>query len=153
MQYFAPGWSVRFGEALMPKVANGIYLDADIARARADNLEFEFHPGLFRRNPTAIRLLSYVNHADMGKYREAIQRLPGRARDHSGHYRHPAAGPREIRLWGEPPAGPAPYGLQAYGRWGWNDGRNESFAYTEVDRTGSLGMDWRGGPGGASSTS
>jgi high affinity Mn2+ porin len=27
-------WSVRFGEMLMPKVANGIFLDADIARGR-----------------------------------------------------------------------------------------------------------------------
>jgi len=30
VQYIAPGWAVRFGSALMPKVANGIYLDADL---------------------------------------------------------------------------------------------------------------------------
>jgi len=29
----------RFAEALMPKVANGINLDADLSRARAENFE------------------------------------------------------------------------------------------------------------------
>jgi carbohydrate-selective porin OprB len=31
-----------------------------------------------------------------------------------------------------------------FGRWGWNDGRNESFAYTEVDDTFEAGVDVRG---------
>ena len=75
VQYISPLWAVRFGLALMPKVANGLYLDADIARARGDNLEFEFHPSLLRRRASTVRLLSYVNHANMGKYREAIDQF------------------------------------------------------------------------------
>src|ERR1700722_11247107 len=39
LEYDDHWWTVRFGEELMPKVANGINLDADIARARAENLE------------------------------------------------------------------------------------------------------------------
>ena len=31
--------------------------------------------------------------------------------------------------------------LRVFGRLGWNDGRNESFAYTEVDGTAELGGD------------
>ena len=31
-----------------------------------------------------------------------------------------------------------------FGRAGWNDGRNESFAYTEVDNTFQIGGDYRG---------
>jgi high affinity Mn2+ porin len=34
--------------------------------------------------------------------------------------------------------------LRAFGRLGWNDGRNESFAYTEVDNTVELGFDLGG---------
>ena len=34
--------------------------------------------------------------------------------------------------------------LRAFTRLGWNDGRNESFAYTEVDRTASFGADFAG---------
>lgn len=143
LQYFAPGWSVRFGETLMPKTANGIFLDADIARAHADNLECEFHPRLFRRNPTAIRLLSYVNHANMGKYRQAIQQYQ------DGLVSTPdiVATRQQGRVkygFGVNLQQDLPHGFQVYGRWGWSDGRNESFAYTEVDRAGSLGLDWRG---------
>ncbi len=29
---------------------------------------------------------------------------------------------------------------------GWNDGTNESFAYTEIDRTAEIGSDFRGTP-------
>ena len=41
VEYDDHWWSARFGEALMPKMANGQFLDADIARARSENLEFE----------------------------------------------------------------------------------------------------------------
>ncbi len=34
MEYHDRHWAARFAEGLMPKVANGIHLDADIARAR-----------------------------------------------------------------------------------------------------------------------
>jgi hypothetical protein len=33
------------------------------------------------------------------------------------------------------------YAIRMFTRAGWNDGRNESFAYTEVDRTLQLGGD------------
>ncbi|MGH9406872.1 MAG: carbohydrate porin, partial [Terriglobia bacterium] len=35
-------------------------------------------------------------------------------------------------------------GVRLFSRWGWNDDRNESFAYTEVDRTASFGADVAG---------
>src|SRR5262249_51782883 len=34
-------WSLRFAEGLMPRVANGIHLDADVSRAHAENVEFD----------------------------------------------------------------------------------------------------------------
>jgi len=34
--------------------------------------------------------------------------------------------------------------LRAYARLGWNDGRNESYAYTEVDNTIAFGGDFKG---------
>ena len=75
VQYLAPRWAVRYGMALMPKTANGPFLDADITRARGENLEFELHPAPFLHYSTAVRLLSYINHADMGSYREAIDQF------------------------------------------------------------------------------
>src|SRR5262249_2194195 len=73
VEYHDRTWVVRFGEMLMPTVANGIDMDWNITRARAENLEVEWHPTWQR--PTIVRVLSYVNHANMGDYREAVQRF------------------------------------------------------------------------------
>ena len=73
LEYDDHWFTARFAESLMPKVANGIYLDADIARGRAENLEFEARGNLFLHRAGVVRFLSYLNHADMGNYREAIE--------------------------------------------------------------------------------
>ena len=43
-EYHDRNWAFRFEEALMPKVANGIDLDWNLRRARAENYELELHP-------------------------------------------------------------------------------------------------------------
>ena len=63
---------VRFAEALMPKVANGIHLDADLARARAENFELELRGATARDRKACCALLTFVNHANMGDYRTAV---------------------------------------------------------------------------------
>jgi hypothetical protein len=42
--YVAPSWELRFAEALMPSVANGIRLQTDLQRAHAENLKADWHP-------------------------------------------------------------------------------------------------------------
>jgi carbohydrate-selective porin OprB len=37
-------------------------------------------------------------------------------------------------------------GLRGFGRWGWNEGQHESYAYTEVDQTIAAGADLAGKP-------
>ncbi len=44
LSYAGPKFEVRYAEALMPTVANGIDLEADLRTARADNLELEWKP-------------------------------------------------------------------------------------------------------------
>ena len=143
LEYDDGRWSARFVEALMPKVANGIHLDADLARARADNFEVDYHGGFLRHREGAIRALAYLNHADMGNYREAINDfLAGEsampdiiATRRQGRHKYGLGFNFEQSLTDR---------IRAFGRWGWSDGRNESFAYTEVDRTLELGGDYRG---------
>ena len=72
VEYDDRHWAARFAEALMPKVANGINLDADLARAHSENAEFELHHTFLPRRETVVRLLGYANHANMGIYRVAI---------------------------------------------------------------------------------
>jgi high affinity Mn2+ porin len=143
LEYSARSWSVRFGEMLMPKVANGIDLDYDIARARAENYEFEVRRQLLAQRLTIVRPLAFVNHANMGSYREAIDAyLSGRdsvpditAHRTQGRLKYGAGLNVEQELTSS---------LRGFARFGWNDGHNESFAYTEIDQTVAGGVDVRG---------
>lgn len=145
LEFYDHWWSVRFVEALMPKVANGIHLDADIARARAENLEFEFRGSPIAHRRGVVRLLSYLNHADMGNYREAI----------ANYFASDETAPPSIIATRQPGRHKYGFGLNfeqdvtaqfgLFGRLGWSDGRNESFAYTEDDRTLELGGFTKGG--------
>lgn len=143
VEYDDGRWSVRFAEALMPKVANGIQLDTDLARARSENFETDYRGGFLHHRDGVIRLVAYLNHANMGSYREAIDEfLAGEtsqpdviATRRQGRHKYGFDLNFEQNLTDK---------LRAFGRWGWNDGRNESFVYTEVDRALELGGDYSG---------
>jgi high affinity Mn2+ porin len=142
-EYYARAWAARFGEMLMPTVANGINLDWNIARARGENLEVEYHTAFLPKRASIVRALAFVNHAAMGSYREAID----------GYLSGKDAVP-DVTLYRR--QGRVKYGfglnaeqelalsLRAFGRLGWNDGANESYAYTEIDRTAEVGADLGG---------
>ena len=147
LEYHDRHGAVRFAEALMPKVANGIHLDADVSRARAENIEVELRGSLLPHREGILRLLSYVNHANMGSYRQAIDNylagltaipeITAHPLRTSVKYGFAANFEQPLNDW-----------LGIFGRWGWNEGRHESYAYTEVDSTvefgaGASGQRWR----------
>jgi high affinity Mn2+ porin len=143
VEYDDHSWSLRFAEAMMSKVANGINLDADLLRAHSENFEAESRRNFLPHRPGAIRFLSYMNHANMGSYREAIDNFL------AGETSRPDI--ISTRRQGRVKYG---FGLNfeqdladqfgIFGRLGWNDGRNESFEYTEVDRTLEFGFYFKG---------
>lgn len=143
VEYDDGRWSARFAEALMPKVANGIQLDADLSRARSENFETDYRGGFLHHRDGVIRLVAYLNHANMGSYREAIDEfLAGKTSQpdvivtrRQGRHKYGFDLNFEQNLTDK---------SRVFGRWGWNDGRNESFAYTEVDRALDLGGDYSG---------
>jgi high affinity Mn2+ porin len=139
LEYDDHWFTARFAETLMPKVANGINLDADVARARAANLEFEARGNLFLRRAGVVRLLSYLNQANMGSYEQAIEEYLASNRTSSpsiiatrrqGRHKYGFGLNFEQEIISQ---------VDVFGRLGWDDGRNESFAYTEDDRTAEIG--------------
>jgi len=126
----------------MPRVANGIDYDWHLATSHADNLELELHRGLLAGRPGAIRLLLYDNHANMGSYDEAISAFLSGTDSAPDIVAHRRAGRTKrgvgVNLWQE--IGD----LRLFGRGGVNDGRVESFAYTEVDQSLQIGVDLTG---------
>ena len=144
LEYDDHWFSARFAEVLEPKIANGIKLDADIARARSENLEFDAEGKLIAHRRGSVRLLSYLNHADMGNYEEAlaeyfdnhltIPNIIATRRQGRHKYGFDLNFEQEITS-----------SVGVFGRLGWSDGHNESFAYTEDDRTLELGAYVAGG--------
>jgi hypothetical protein len=138
VEYDDHNFSARFAETLMPKVANGIYLDADIARAHSENVEIDYTHNFLPGRSGTIRFLNYVNHGNMGDYRQAIDNyLNGKtsqpnitATEQQGRIKYGFGVNVEQQL--------LPH-LQFFGRWGWNEGHQESFAYTEVNAALELG--------------
>jgi len=141
VEYDTPRWSLRFGEALMPTVANGIEMDWNVSRARAENLELELRPvsGL------AVRLLGYANHANMGSYDEAIQGFLSGRDALPDVVAHRAQGRVKTGV-GLNAEYAFPTFVRVFARTGWNEGHNESFAYTEVNNSVQVGGDLSGGP-------
>jgi high affinity Mn2+ porin len=137
VEYDDHWFRARFAVTLMPKIANGINLDADVARARAENLELEARGDRFFHRPGVVRLLAYLNHGNMGNYEEAIR---------NAEKSHTTPDITSTRKQGRHKYGfglnfeqELPGKIGVFGRLGWSDGRNESFAYTEVDRTFEFG--------------
>jgi len=142
VEYHDRNWAARFSEALMPKVANSIDLEWNLGKSRAENMELEIHPKL-SQHATVVRLLSFVNHANMGVYRQAIANFLNGKTQRPDITAHPFQTTVKygfgINLEQE-----IAHNLRGFARWGWNEGQHESFAYTEVDQAIALGGDYAG---------
>ena len=146
-EYTDRDFTVRYGLAAMPTVANGIDLEYDLRKASGQNVELEYRqgPGVWipalRKRKGAVRILGFVNHANMGDYREqnilfakGVTATP----DITAHTPKPTM----------------KYGVgwnfeqetsenaRVYAQFGWNEGQHESYAYTEIDQTISVGGDY-----------
>jgi len=143
LEYDDRHWALRFAEALMPTVANGLNLDADLGRARSENVEFELRPSVLHGREAVIRLLGYANHANMGLYRVAIANFLAGDTPRPEITAHPLQTTTKYGF-GVNVEQPLTDWLTAFARWGWNEGQHESYAYTEVDATLEAGLGAQG---------
>jgi high affinity Mn2+ porin len=131
-------WGFRFGEGLMPKIANGIDLVWKPWQAHAENWEYELRHGVIPKKNGVVRLLAYTNYANMGIYSQqiALAEETGTTPDITDHPWHIT---RKYGFGVNVEQNLTPY-LTAFGRFGWDNGKTESFAYTEVDQTFAQGL-------------
>ena len=131
-------WGFRFGEGLMPKIANGIDLVWRPWQVHAENFEYELRRGLIPKKAGVVRVLAYTNYANMGIYRDQIILAAGRGTtpditDHPWHITRKYGFGLNIEQ-------NLTHYLTAFARTGWDNGKTESFAYTEVDQTAATGI-------------
>jgi high affinity Mn2+ porin len=127
-------WGFRFAEGLMPTVANGINLVYRPWQVHAENFEYELRHGLIPKKAGVVRLLSYTNYANMGIYRDAVANFEDGLTPIPEVTNHPWHITRKYGF-GINLEQNLTHHLTAFARFGWNNGKTESFAYTEVDQT------------------
>lgn len=141
LQYTDRDFVALYGVAAMPVVANGIDLQYHLRQGSGQNVEFDLNQSALARRKGAIRLLGYVNHANMGDYRQQNRAFLAGLTAKPDITAHPFTSSMKygVGLNFEQELTPL---LRVYGRFGWNEGEHESFAYTEVDQTFNVGGDY-----------
>ncbi|OJW15792.1 carbohydrate porin [Mucilaginibacter sp. 44-25] len=136
-----PNWALRFAYTLTTTTANGSIWDQRISRANTQTLEYErrYTLGSSEQKGT-LRLLGYRNNGKMGSYRLALNQNPA------------APDVDATQAYGRHKYG---FGINAdqyltknfgvFAKASYNDGKTETWAFTEIDRSISLGAVWKGG--------
>ncbi len=140
-EFHTRNWSLRYGAAAEPKVANGPRFDRRLFRDRGDTFEQERRYSI-GDHPGAVRVLEYLNHTYSGHYADAL-----RLAAQTGTTPDVTA----VRRFGT-----LKYGMGVnieqqisrdigvFTRLGWNDGKTASFAFTAIDRLASGGVSVKG---------
>jgi carbohydrate-selective porin OprB len=140
-EFHARNWSVRYGSAAEPRVANGLRFDRRLLRNHANLFEGEARFAL-RSRPGVVRLLGFLHRTNSGTYADSIRlgeqtgTIPDiTATRRNGTLKYGAGMNFEQEITGN-------FGI--FGRVGWNDGKTESFAFTAIDRLAGLGGSFNG---------
>jgi hypothetical protein len=141
-EYFVGDWTVRSGRFVQPKEPNMLRLDSRIGVHYGDQVELEKRYALDEDRPGVMRLLAFRNRAVMSRYDDALARaavaatLPDINQVRSREEVKLGAGINiEQRVAKD---------CGVFGRAMWADGRTETYAFTEVDRSASAGVSLNG---------
>jgi high affinity Mn2+ porin len=127
--------------AMLPHDVNGPDMNSDITEALSGTVEAGRRISINKR-PGTVRLLAYLNTANMGSYQDAIalSNLTGQAPDL-----------RAVEKFGNIKYG---FGLNMeqelsdmlgiFLRAGWNDGKTENWCFSEIDQTLTVGLSANG---------
>lgn len=126
-------WNFKFAAAALPKTANGPDLNTNYKQSLALNAEFEYKTTI-NNLPGNYRILVYQNKTNMGNYDQAIigsvvtnislTRTNGRLKRGIGISADQAITSNS----------------SIFTRLGYNDGKNETWCFTEIDNTLLLGI-------------
>lgn len=130
--------SYRLAFAALPTSANGSELETDFSKSLSVNAEVA-RSFRIRNRAANLRLLGYYNRAPMGSYATAMSSNP--ANPDVTATRKEGNGKLGLGINGD-------YELSdvvgLFTRLGWNDGKKETWCFTEIDRTLSLGLSVNG---------
>ncbi|MBD1386974.1 carbohydrate porin [Mucilaginibacter rigui] len=137
-EFGQPTWALRFGFTATTTTANGAIWDQRVSRANTQSLEYEKRYALGGQKGT-LRLLAFRNNGKMGVYRDAINQNPTApdvdATQAYGRHKYGFGISADQYLTND-------FGV--FAKASYNDGKTETWAFTEIDRSLSLGAVLKG---------
>jgi high affinity Mn2+ porin len=138
LEYGNPQWKIRVASVLVPTTANGNDMDTNYGQANSNVVEFE-KPYALHQRPGVVRALAFYTNAMMGNYNQAVAQQPVNPDITStrqyGRNKYGFGVNIEQELADD---------MGLFARVSWNDGNNETWAFTEIDRSVSAGLSING---------
>jgi high affinity Mn2+ porin len=138
LEYVTPKHQLRYGFSLVPTEPNGMTMNWNIKNAGSHTLEYTYNYAIDGRKG-ALRLLSFFTAANMGNYAQSIELNPSSPEllttEKYGRNKYGFGINCEQEINKE---------LGGFLRASWNDGKNETWIFTEIDRSISLGISLNG---------
>lgn len=145
VELIKPCWAVRFSSVLVPRKANGLQLDYKITKAHSETIEIERSWQIKR--PGTIRLLGFHTVSQAPTYSATLAQVKIGDSSSVDVY----TGEKEWNKYGGIKYG---FGINAdqelsasigtFFKASWNDGKTATWAFTEIDRSISAGLQIKG---------
>ena len=140
-----PGGAIRISSVLVPRKANGLQMDYKFTKAHSETIEIEKNWKLPR--PGAIRLLAFRSVSQAPTYNTTLAQVAMGDSSSVKEY----TGEQEWKKYGGVKWG---FGLNAeqeltdntgaFLKASWNDGKTATWAFTEIDKSLSFGLNIKG---------
>jgi high affinity Mn2+ porin len=148
LEYISRRWEARAGISMLPTTANGNTMNQQVSKANASTVELKYKYELNHRQGK-ISALAFYNTADFGSYTAPnILSVPDST--------HPGTSKNVYDISASQQYGRSKYGfglnfeqyltsnLGIFARGSYNDGKNETWCFTEIDRAFSIGASLSG---------
>jgi high affinity Mn2+ porin len=137
-EWITPDNELRYGFSLLPTTANGMTMNWDVQHAGSHTLEYTHNYTIGGQKGT-IRLVSFFSYGNMRNYRQSIENNSMKPdslfNKKFGHSKYGFGINLEQDFTRE-------FGM--FFRASWNDGNNETWAFTEIDHSISAGLSMSG---------
>jgi len=140
-----PGWAMRISSVVVPRKANGLQMDYHISKAHSETIEFE--KSWVKKRAGAIRLLAFRTVSQAPRYATTLLEVANGDSSSVDVY----TGVKEWKRYGGVKFG---FGINAeqaltastgaFFKASWNDGKTATWAFTEIDRSLSMGINIKG---------
>ena len=142
-----PQWAFRLSSVAVPRIANSPKMEYKISKAHSETAELE-HSFFINKHPGAIRLLVSNTYSQAPSYAAGINAIA----NHDTFLLDVIQGDEEHKVNSGKKLGcglnieqELSNNIGFFSRFGWNDGKYATWAFTEIDRTANAGISVKGG--------